>query len=305
VSGVAPSGEQFEITHEEQHATIVEVGAGVREYVVAGRPVLDPYPLHALCDGAHGAPLIPWPNRLADGRYSFAGVDYQVALTEPERHNAIHGFMRWRPWSPVERSPQRIVMGARLLPLAGYPFALELRIAYELSDAGLTVSTTATNIGERACPYGAGQHPYLSPGRGTIDACQIEMPAATRILTDEERKLPIGREPVAGTGYDLRRRRLLGDQQLDEAFTDLARDEDGAATVVLSAPDGARVELWVDQRYPFLELYTGDGLGAGRRRRGLGVEPMTCAPNAFQSGEGLITLEPLESLTTRWGIRLR
>ncbi|HWX52680.1 MAG TPA: hypothetical protein VNY34_05270, partial [Solirubrobacteraceae bacterium] len=199
----------------------------------------------------------------------------------------------------------RIVMGARLLPLAGYPFALELRIAYELGEAGLTVSTTATNIGQRACPYGAGQHPYLAPGRGTIDACHIEVPAATRIITDDARKLPIGREPVAGTGYDLRRRRLVGDQQLDEAFTDLGRDQDGAATAVLWGPDGARVELWVDERYPFLEIYTGDGLGAGRSRRGLAVEPMTCAPNAFQSGEGLIRLEPLESLTTRWGVRLR
>ena len=98
MAGFSPSGEQFEISHRGQRATIVEVGGGVREYAVDGRAVLDPYPPDAICDGAHGAPLIPWPNRLADGRYSFDGVDYQVALTEPTKRNAIHGFLRWRSW---------------------------------------------------------------------------------------------------------------------------------------------------------------------------------------------------------------
>ena len=76
MSPLAPSGEQFEIAHGEQRATIVEVGGGIRRYSSAGRDVLDPYPLEAICDGAHGAPLIPWPNRLADGAYRFDGTDY-------------------------------------------------------------------------------------------------------------------------------------------------------------------------------------------------------------------------------------
>jgi aldose 1-epimerase len=301
---IAPSGEQFEIVSGEQRATIVEVGGGIREYAVAGRPVLDPYPLEAICDGAHGAPLIPWPNRLADGRYRFDGVDHQVALTEPEKHNAIHGFLRWRSWRAVERAPDRVVMGTRLYPLDGYPFALDIRVAYELSDTGLTVSTTAVNIGERACPYAAGQHPYLSPGSGPIDDCTLEIPAGTRIVTDAERQLPTGREHVGGTQFDFRNARRLGEERLDFAFTDLTRDEDGHAVIRLSAPDGACAELWVYEHPPTAEIYTGDTLAPSRRRRGLGVEPMTCAPNAFQSGEGLVRLEPEQSLTTRWGARL-
>jgi aldose 1-epimerase len=302
--GIAPSGEQFEIASGEQRASIVEVGGGIREYAVAGRPVLDPYPLEAICDGAHGAPLIPWPNRLADGRYRFDGVDYQVALTEPEKHNAIHGFLRWRPWRAVEREPDRVVMGTRLYPLEGYPFILDVRVEYELSDAGLTVSTTAVNIGERACPYAAGQHPYLSPGSGLIDACTLEVPAQTRIVTDDERQLPTGREPVEGTQFDFRSARRLGEERLDFAFTDLARGKDGRAVTRLSALDGKCAELWVDEHYSIVEIYTGDTLDPSRRRRGLGVEPMTCAPNAFQSGEGLVRLEPNQSLTTSWGARL-
>jgi aldose 1-epimerase len=301
---IPPSGEQFEIASGEQRATIVEVGGGVREYAVAGRDVFDPYPLQAICDGAHGAPLIPWPNRLGDGRYRFEDVDYQVALTEPIKHNAIHGFLRWRAWRAVERAPDRIVMGTRLYPLDGYPFALDVHVAYELGDAGLTVSTTATNIGERACPYGAGQHPYLSPGSGLIDDCELEVPAETRIVTDSERQLPTGREPVQGTQFDFRSARRLGEGRLDFAFTDLTRNEDRHAVTRLCAPDGKCAELWVDEHYSIVELYTGDTLDPSRRRRGLGVEPMTCPPNAFQSGEGLIVLEPEQSLTTRWGARL-
>jgi aldose 1-epimerase len=305
VDVVAPSGEQFEIKHGEQRATIVEVGGGVREYAVATRPVLDPYARQDMCDGGHGAPLIPWPNRLADGRYRFDEIDHQVALSEPETHSAIHGFLRWRSWRPLEQEPDRVVMAIRLHPLRGYPFALDIQVEYALSDSGLTVTTTATNIGERTCPYGAGQHPYLSAGGGEIDGCQLEVPADTRIVVDDARKLPTGRASVEGTIYDFRRPRSLGEQSLDVAFTDLTRDGAGRATSRLSAPDGACVELWIDERYPFLELYTGDGLSASRRRRGLAVEPMTCAPNVFQSGEGLVRLEPSESLTASWGVRLR
>jgi aldose 1-epimerase len=303
-SAIAPSGAQFEIAHGEQRATIVEVGAGVREYAVGGSPVLDPYPLQAICDGAHGAPLIPWPNRVADGRYRFDGVDHQLALSEPERRNAIHGLMRWRPWTALERDPNRVLMAARLYALPGYPFTLDLRIAYELTDAGLTVATTATNVGSSPCPYGTGQHPYLSPGQGLIDDCVLELPAATRLLTDGKRQLPCGREALHGGDHDFRSPRRVADQSLDDPFTDLSRDGEGDATVTLRRPDGARVELWMDRRYRFVELFSGDTLAPDRRRRGLAVEPMTCAPNAFQSGDGLLRLEPGESLTSRWGARL-
>jgi aldose 1-epimerase len=299
-----PSGAQYEIADGEQRATIVEVGGGVREYAVAGRAVLDPYPLDAACDGAHGAPLIPWPNRLADGRYEFDEVEYQVALTEPTKHNAIHGFLRWRNWELGEHERERVVMRTTLHPLEGYPFTLEISVAYELGERGLDVTISAVNVGDRACPFASGQHPYLSPGEGLIDECTLELDARTRIVTDEERQLPTGLEAVAGTRFDFRSPRRLGDQRLDFAFTDLGRDDEGRAWVRLAGPDSRRAELWVDEHHPIVELYTGDTLSEPRRRRGLGSEPMTCPPNAFQTGEGLARLEPGESLTRRWGARL-
>jgi aldose 1-epimerase len=299
-----PSGQQFEITSGDHRATIVEVGGGVRTYDVGDRPVLHPYDLDAMCDGAHGAPLIPWPNRLADGRYEFEGQELQVDLTEPTKNNAIHGFLRWRPWSAEELGSDRVVMRTRLYPMTGYPFMLDVAVDYRVASNGLLVQTTAKNIGDAACPYGCGQHPYLSPGEGLIDDCAVTVTATTRIDTDDERQLPTGREPVEGTRYDFRRSSRLGDRKVDYAFTDLLRDGDGLAWTHLEGADGATASLWADDSYDYLEIFTSDTLAEGRSRRGLGVEPMTCAPNAFNSGEGLVVLQPGESLTTRWGATL-
>jgi len=301
----APSGEQFEIAFGEQRATIVEVGAGIREYVVGEREVLQTYAIDEMCDGAHGAVLLPWPNRLARGRYEFDDERHQLALTEPTKRNAIHGLLRWRSWWAAEHEANRVVMATRLHPQPGYPFALDATVAYELGEDGLHVTIGAVNVGPRACPYGVGQHPYLSPGEGTIDGCALELPACTRLLVDERHQVPVDREPVDGTPFDFREPRPICDLPIDSGFCDLIRDARGRATARLHRPDGTRVELWLDEQHEFLQVYTAHTLAPSRRRRGLAVEPMTCAPNAFQSGDGLARLEPGQSLRTCWGARLR
>ncbi|MET0919967.1 MAG: aldose 1-epimerase family protein [Acidimicrobiia bacterium] len=299
-----PSGTQCNIELGAQRATVVEVGGGIREYSVNGVEVLEPYPIDAMCDGAHGTPLVPWPNRLADGRYTWDGVEQQVAITEPTKRTAIHGFLRWHPWTTRAHEADRVVMGAEINPQSGYPFKLDVQAEYQLTADGLVVTTTATNIGDAALPYAHGQHPYLSAGGDLLDECTLEFTAATRITTDDERQLPTGTAPVAGTAFDFSTRRAIGDFAMDFAFTNVARDEAGRAWVSLGRPDGSRAEIWVDDTYPYVELFTGDTLAAARARRGLGCEPMTCPPNAFATGEQVIRLEPGASVTTQWGARL-
>jgi aldose 1-epimerase len=109
---------------------------------------------------------------------------------------------------------------------------------------------------------------------------------------------------VSGTDYDFREPRRLGDTRIDFAFTDLVRDEAGIARTRLWGADGACAELWVDEKYGLVETYTGDTLSPARARRGLGTEPMTCPPNAFATGEGLIRIEPGKSVKSTWGARL-
>jgi len=298
---IAPSGEQIEIGFADQRAVIVEVGGGLRSYSKGGRQLLDGYPVDALSTSGRGQVLIPWPNRLQDGSYEFEGRRHQLAHTEPDARNAIHGLVRWAAWTVAERQPHRVVIEHTLHPQPGYPFALAVSIEYALSETGLAVRTTSTNVGSDSCPYGAGAHPYLTVGTETVDPVVLRAPGATA-LTSDERGLPDGATSVEGTEYDFRQPRRIGATKLDNAFTDLERDEDGLARVELSDREhGVGVSLWVDDSYPYLQLFTGDPL-PDVNRRSLAVEPMTCPANAFRSGEGLIRLDPGASFTGAWGI---
>jgi aldose 1-epimerase len=300
MSGIAPSGEQLEIELGDQRAVVVAVGAGLRAYSVGGRAVVNGYAVDEMATAGRGQVLIPWPNRLQDGRYEFEGRRHQLPLNEPEHANAIHGLVRWSVWSVAARESERVVMEHRLHPQPGYPFTLDLSIEYALSVGGLSVQTTATNVGPDRCPYGCGAHPYLSVGTDTVDATVLHVPAGT-VLRADDRGIPTGATPVVGTDYDFREPRAIAATKLDHGFADLERDEDGLARVELTNPDsGAALALWVDESHPYLMVFTGDLPEVDRR--GLAVEPMTCAPNAFRSGEGLIVLEPGGSVTSTWGI---
>ncbi len=300
---VHPTGRQLELRHGEQRAVAVEVGGALRSYVAFERELLDGYGAAERCTSARGQSLIPWPNRLRDGRYGFEGSNYQLPLTEPATHNAIHGLVRWANWTPADRAEDSVAMEHRLHPQDGWPFTLALRIEYALSQDGLTVTTTATNAGDGACPYGAGAHPYLTLGTERIDELVLQSPGRRHLPSDEQ-GIPIGSEPVDGTRFDFQEPRQIGDTVLDTAYADLARNGDGRASVRLATPDGdRRVTLWLDESYPYLMLFTGDSLpDETRRRQGLGIEPMTCAPNALQSGEGVRIIAPGESFTSTWGI---
>ncbi len=211
--------------------------------------------------------------------------------------------MRWLTWEVCEQQASHASFACTLNAQAGWPFTVALRIDYELGRHGLSVRTTATNAGAKACPYGAGAHPYLRLGPDTIDGLRLSAPGSVRMVLDN-RGIPVGSEPVDGTRYDFRSGRVIGSVALDTGYLDLDRHADGLAWVTLTdGASGAAAGLWMDQAYRYLMLFTGDSLADPmRRRRGLGVEPMTCAPNALQTGEGLHRLQPGETFTSQWGI---
>jgi aldose 1-epimerase len=298
-----PSGRQLEIRRGDQRATVVQVGGGLREYEVAGFPVLDGFGPGELAQGGRGQVLMPWPNRLAGGRYEHEGETLQAPISEHATGSAIHGLVRWRGWDVLETAAERVRVGHVLWPQPGYPFTLELEVAYELTDAGLVVTMAARNVGARPAPFGAGQHPYVRAELGLVDGTALRLPAG-RWLEADERQIPTGRQvPVDGTPYDFRLPRPLGSTTMDVALTGLARDEDGLARVELRAPGGERrVTVWLDRGFEYLMAFTGDTLEPGRRRRGLAVEPMTCAPDAFHNRLGLQVLEPGQRTSATWGI---
>jgi aldose 1-epimerase len=298
----APSGRQVELVWKDQHAAVTSVGAGLRTYSAGDRAILDGYRADEMSPGGRGQLLIPFPNRIRAGAYEFDGCRHQLALTEPEAGNAIHGLVRWAEWTVVRQEPARAVLEHVLHPQPGYPFSLALEVEYALGERGLSVSSTATNVGAAPCPYGSGAHPYLTAGTARVDTAVLHVPAGS-VLGSDARGIPTATTPVEGTPYDFRRPRAIGSIPLDNAFTDLDRDEDGLARVELCDPEeGTGVVLWADASHPYLMLFSGDTLPASERRRSLAAEPMTCPPNAFRTGEGVIRLTPGESSTCRWGI---
>ncbi|HVT19964.1 MAG TPA: aldose 1-epimerase family protein [Mycobacteriales bacterium] len=297
-----PSGAQHVIRHGDQEAVAVEVGGGLRSYTVAGRPVLDGYDADALCDGARCQTLVPWPNRVKDGAWRWEGADHQLPLTEPEQHNAIHGLVRWLAWEVTAHSEHAVELSCTCAPQPGYPWRLTVSNAWSLDDSGLSVVTTIRNDSDHAAPVAAGFHPYLTVGTATIDDAVLTIPASTRIVTGDQ-QIPVGQEDVAETPYDFRAPRRLGDLEIDHTYADLARDPDGMVRLRMAAPDGDGVTLWADQAYPYLEIFTGDALpDPSRRRRGLGVEPMSAPPNALATGTDLARLAPGTQWQGRWGI---
>jgi aldose 1-epimerase len=298
---IAPSGDQVELTLENQRVVVVGVGGGLRAYSAGGRELLDGYGADEMSPSGRGQVLIPWPNRIQDGSYEFDGRQHQLPINDVPEQDAIHGLVRWVAWAIGEREPHRVVMQHVLHPQPGYPFSLALDIEYRLTSEGLRVQTTATNVGPQPCPYGAGTHPYLTIGTPTVDSVVLRAPGRT-VLRSDERGIPTGSGPVEGTEFDFRQPRPIGDTKLDNCFADLERDDDGRARVELRDPaTGNALTLWVDEGYPYLMLFTGDPL-PDVGRQSLAVEPMTCPPNAFRTGEALVRLEAGQAFTSSWGI---
>src|SRR5947209_9116026 len=247
------SGCQFELRHGSQRLVAVEVGAELREYEADGRPILDGFPIDRIADGARGQPLLPWPNRLGDGRYEFNGQQLQVPIDEVERHNAIHGLTRWLNWRAVERTPARVRLQLMLHARPGYPFCLSLELEYVLSDQGLTVSTSAHNVGAQPLPFGAGQHPYFSLGAAVVDELTLTLPSHKRLELDEERRLPTGRILESD---DFCEPRVIGPTHLDECYCDLDRDADGRIWATLrDAASGRGITVWGDSHYKYLQVF--------------------------------------------------
>jgi aldose 1-epimerase len=296
------TGTQHDISAGDYHATVTELGANLRSLRLGDTPLIAGYEADQVPPAGAGELLVPWPNRVDHGRYSFGGQDLQLDLSEPAAGNAIHGLTRWASWQLVAVGEDNVELGLRLLGRPGYPFCLELRALYRLSATdGLEVTVAARNAGSRPAPYGTGSHPYLRASAGPVDECALKLPAE-RWQAADDRGIPVGEpQDVAGTEFDFREGRLIGSTRLDHALTGLTRDAAGRAWAGLTGP-AASLALWAGEGYAWLQAFTGDSLGPDRRRQALAIEPMTCPPNAFVTGTDLLTIQPDASVTHRWGL---
>jgi aldose 1-epimerase len=260
-----------------------------------------------------GAVLVPWPNRVTDGAYRLpSGEVQQLALSEPARGHALHGLGLWLDWEVLQAEGHFALLGAVIEPQAGYPFRLAVTAYYELSPAGLTAGVTAVNAGSGVAPYGTGPHPYVVAGPSPLDQWTFTLPAAQVLAVTPDRLIPTGLEPVDGTEFDFQGGRVIGATQIDHAYTGLAwQPGDGVGgrgpglstvTAKLTDPAGTGVAVSWDTRCPWVQIHTADQPDPAIDRLGLALEPMTCPPAAFNSGQDLVWLEPNQCHAAEWRI---
>ena len=185
-----------------------------------------------------------------------------------------------------------------MFPQHGYPFLLRHRVRYELAaDLGLVVRQLLINDSQEPAPFVLGAHPYLRLGDLPSEELTVTVRAGTRLVTDQ-RLIPRGTEPVGGD-FDLRAGRLVGELDLDSAYTDLEFDA-GIARHTLSAADGRSVSLWQDANCGYVHVFVTTEFPG--RTKAVAIEPMTGPANAFNSGDGLRWLPPGERFAMTWGI---
>lgn len=300
----------FPIRYGDYRAEVVPVGAGLRmlERMVAGRPwpLTETWPAGTRPPLSAGLVLAPWPNRIYNGRFTFAGVEHQLEITEPARYNAIHGLVRRREWRIDEHVEHRVATSIEIGLEQGWPYPLRLTMTYELGAKGLTVTNSAINTGTVPAPYGYGMHSFVRAGDTPLDACTLQLPAGVQLPLDPDYLVPTGGSvPVAGTRFDFTRPRPMKGVWLDTPFSALVSDMDGIVRAVLRPPAGPMTVLWAQPRYRWMQIFTADpshGQAYPGRGRALAIEPMTCPPDAFNSGIDVIVLEPGEEWKASWGL---
>ncbi|WP_353081865.1 aldose 1-epimerase family protein [Tessaracoccus lapidicaptus] len=287
-----PTGTQYSISHGRYGAVVTEVGATLRSLTLDGEEVLWTFAADEAPSGSMGRQLLPWPNRIRDGRYTFDGAQYQLPITEVPRTTALHGLNEGVAWQLVSHTDDEVVLTSRYYPQRGWNAVLEATIGHRVGEDGLTVTVEVTNVGATRAPYGYGAHPYL---KADVATAELSLPFAKELLVDPERLLPIEVADVTPE-HDFRSARPVGDTEFDTALT----GADGAWE--LSVTTGGRtVTLWADESLPWGQVFTHPD------RVALAVEPMTCGPDAFNEGpthDGLIVLEPGEGSRSVWGFRV-
>lgn len=240
--------------------------------------------------------LIPYSNRLRDGRFTFDGVDYQ--LRGAEKH-AIHGDVRDRPLQTLEQSKTKIVLGfdSKDFQDVNFPFPFSAKMTYGLDGLSFSSHIQLINKGNQAMPAGCGFHPYFNrqlPG----STGEVELQFTVEGVYPGVTPLPTGPAVSLQREQDFSVQRPL-DVVLDHCFAGWDRQ------AVIDWPcSGIKARIQADPGIEHVILYSPEGESF------FAVEPVTNANdgfNLFAQGDrscGVVVLEPGEALETGFRINL-
>ena len=303
---ILPAGRVIVLERDGVRAELGTVGAVLLSVTVGGADLTLPTVAGGPPEKYNGVILSPWPNRVRAGRWTLDGAVQQLDITEPERGGSLHGLLAYTDYEIVEQTPDAATLAATLYPQHGWPFLLETTVRYELAPDGLTVTHGARNLSTARAPYATGSHPYLKVGDAPIAELELTVPASSYFAVDEHMD-PTGEVPVEGTPVDVRSPRRVGDLDLDTAYgrVEHANVSAGRGDVAwLIAPDGARTTLWQSTAWGYVQVFTTDEMpSADGPIDAIAVEPMTAPPNALNSGQDLLWIEPGATWEGSWGLR--
>jgi aldose 1-epimerase len=297
------SGDRITLARDTAAAEIGLVAAVLCELSVGGVRLTETVPPDSLPPMGCGIVLAPWPNRVRDGRWMLDGEPQQLDLTEPALGNASHGLLRNTAYHVLERRPDVVRLGAHIPAQHGWPFALDTWVRYALEPDGLTVTHGARNVGDRPAPWAVGAHPYFRIGETPVERLTVVVDRPEYLELDD-RLVPVAVRQVADTPFDLRSPRTLADVDVNVAYGDSEAFIGRSEAAWLRAPDGSSLALWLDEEFTWIQVYTprdvprADGKGPA-----IAIEPMSAAPDALNSGRGLVWLAPGTEWQASWGVR--
>ncbi len=223
--------------------------------------------------------LIPFPNRIKNGSYVFEGNEYQLPINKPKENNAIHGFI-WNRNFELEENNNSIALTHRYNgDYSGFPFPFSARFEYALAENSFSINIQVLNTGKTSMPLGIGWHPYFTLHK-QADELQLQLPSCNHLEADE-RLIPTGKR---STFTEFQTLQNIESRKFDDAF-ECAENENFIVTKLRDPQTGATITLQQDAIFKYLQVYTPP------ERNSIALEPMTCPANAFNTGEGLITLK--------------
>jgi aldose 1-epimerase len=227
-----------------------------------------------------GIPLLfPFPNRIAHGRYSWNGREYQLPLP-PGREHAIHGFCLDRPWRVTHQSESSVTGVFQLsvdapdrLPL--WPTDFWIEVSYAVQGATLASRIRVQNPTDVPLPWGFGTHSYFKiPLLPSGDPTQCSLFAAASKKWPLQDNLPSGTPEPVSAAADLRQGIRYGTVQLDDLYTHLVPENHRHETSVVDESTGLRLVQSFGIEFRELIAFTPP------RPNVVCLEPYTCATNA-------------------------
>ncbi|QNE35570.1 aldose epimerase family protein [Leifsonia shinshuensis] len=280
-------------------AVVSPVGASLQGLAVGG--------LELVCGDADGpvassgAVLVPWPNRVRGACWLLDGEPQRLEVTEPAG-NALHGLVAATPFEVIARDRSSVELAATVRGAVGYPFDLDVVVAYRLVPTGVRSSIAVVNRSRVPAPVAVGVHPYLRVGDAPAADLTIQVDAERTLLLGEDH-LPLRETAVEGTGFDLRLPTALAEAPSHAAYTGLRSQAVRVRLRLADARSSEAVEVWADDRFRWAQVYVTDelpGLPAGGAA--VALEPMTAPPDALNSGTDLHWLPPSSRWVLDWGV---